>query len=385
MAFNKKQKKTIAAMSSVVGLRMLAVFLVLPVFVLFAEKFTSSFILIGIAFGIYGLSRAIFQIPFGYISDKIGRKNVLFFGMLLFGIFTFIIGFSDNIYELILLRFLQGVAAESSVAFALVSDTVSESDRTKAMAFLGIPIGLSFVVGIVMGPLLSYYFGYPFLFYISGIFGIISALLIMVLMEEPKSKEMLKEIEVSFKDAVAVFKNKTLANLSLQGFLLSFFMTVFFFGLPLIVKHELGTGYYYKVLIPMVVFSLFAMMKASKKADMGYEVHLLKLSFLLMAVSSIFMFSDAKGYALPVIIIGGILFFTGFSITEPIMPSLVSSSSDKSFVGTSMGVYNTLQFSGSFIGGSIAGLLYESYRSFIPAILIASSLICYLLIMRIKK
>ncbi len=385
MAFNKKQKKTIAAMSSVVGLRMLAVFLVLPVFVLFAEKFTSSFILIGIAFGIYGLSRAIFQIPFGYISDKIGRKNVLFFGMLLFGIFTFIIGFSDNIYELILLRFLQGVAAESSVAFALVSDTVSESDRTKAMAFLGIPIGLSFVVGIVMGPLLSYYFGYPFLFYISGIFGIISALLIMVLVEEPKSKEMLKEIEVSFKDAVAVFKNKTLANLSLQGFLLSFFMTVFFFGLPLIVKHELGTGYYYKVLIPMVVFSLFAMMKASKKADMGYEVHLLKLSFLLMAVSSIFMFSDAKGYALPVIIIGGILFFTGFSITEPIMPSLVSSSSDKSFVGTSMGVYNTLQFSGSFIGGSIAGLLYESYRSFIPAILIASSLTCYLLIMRIKK
>ncbi len=385
MAFNKKQKKTIAAMSSVVGLRMLAVFLVLPVFVLFAEKFTSSFILIGIAFGIYGLSRAIFQIPFGYISDKIGRKNVLFFGMLLFGIFTFIIGFSDNIYELILLRFLQGVAAESSVAFALVSDTVSESDRTKAMAFLGIPIGLSFVVGIVMGPLLSYYFGYPFLFYISGIFGIISALLIMVLVEEPKSKEMLKEIEVSFKDAVAVFKNKTLANLSLQGFLLSFFMTVFFFGLPLIVKHELGTGYYYKVLIPMVVFSLFAMMKASKKADMGYEVHLLKLSFLLMAVSSIFMFSDAKGYALPVIIIGGILFFTGFSITEPIMPSLVSSSSDKSFVGTSMGVYNTLQFSGSFIGGSIAGLLYESYRSFIPAILIASSLTCYILIMRIKK
>ena len=385
MAFNKKQKKTIAAMSSVVGLRMLAVFLVLPVFVLFAEKFTSSFILIGIAFGIYGLSRAIFQIPFGYISDKIGRKNVLFFGMLLFGIFTFIIGFSDNIYELILLRFLQGVAAESSVAFALVSDTVSESDRTKAMAFLGIPIGLSFVVGIVAGPFLSYYFGYPFLFYVSGILGIISAALILVWVEEPKSKEMLKEIEVSFKDAVAVFKNKTLANLSIQGFLLSFFMTVFFFGLPLIVKHELGTGYYYKVLIPMVVFSLFAMMKASKKADMGYEVHLLKLSFLLMAVSSIFMFSDAKGYALPVIIIGGILFFTGFSITEPIMPSLVSSSSDKSFVGTSMGVYNTLQFSGSFIGGSIAGLLYESYRSFIPAILIASSLTCYILIMRIKK
>ncbi|MCL4497578.1 MAG: MFS transporter [Deltaproteobacteria bacterium] len=385
MAFNKKQKKTIAAMSSVVGLRMLAVFLILPVFVLFAEKFTSSFILIGVAFGIYGLSRAIFQIPFGYISDKIGRKNVLFFGMLLFGIFTFIIGFSENIYELILLRFLQGVAAESSVAFALVSDTVSESDRTKAMAFLGIPIGLSFVVGIVAGPFLSYYFGYPFLFYVSGILGIISAALILVWVEEPKSKEMLKEIEVSFKDAVAVFKNKTLANLSIQGFLLSFFMTVFFFGLPLIVKHELGTGYYYKVLIPMVVFSLFAMMKASKKADIGYEVHLLKLSFLLMAVSSMFMFSYTKGYALPVIIIGGILFFTGFSITEPIMPSLVSSSSDKSFVGTSMGVYNTLQFSGSFIGGSIAGLLYESYRSFIPAILIASSLICYILIMRIKK
>ena len=209
MAFNKTQKKTIAAMSSVVGLRMLAVFLVLPVFVLFAKKFSSNFILIGIAFGIYGLSRAIFQIPFGYLSDKIGRKNVLFFGMLLFGALTFIIGFSSNIYELISLRFLQGVAAESSVAFALVSDTVSESDRAKAMAFLGIPIGLSFVVGIVAGPLLSYYFGYPFLFYVSGVLGIISAVLILVWVEEPKSKEMLKEIEVSFKDAAVVLKNKT--------------------------------------------------------------------------------------------------------------------------------------------------------------------------------
>ena len=97
------------------------------------------------------------------------------------------------------------------------------------------------------------------------------------------------------------------------------------------------------------------------------------------------MFSHAEGYALPIIVVGGILFFTGFSITEPIMPSLVASSSDKSLVGTSMGVYNTLQFSGSFFGGSIAGLLYHSYYGFIPLILIASSLICYILIIRIKK
>lgn len=385
MSFNKVQKKTIAAMSLVVGLRMLAVFLVLPVFVLFAGRFTGSLLLIGIAFGIYGLSRAIFQIPFGFISDKFGRKNILFAGMLLFGIMTFLIGFSTDIYELIVLRFLQGVAAESSVAFALVSDTVSENDRTKALAYLGMPIGISFVVGVVLGPLFSLYFGYSFLFYFSGILGIIAAFMILILVEEPKSKEMLKEIEITGKDIFKVFKNKTLANLSVQGFLLSFFMTIFFFSMPLIVTRELGAGYYYKILIPMVVFSLFAMMKASKKADKGYEVHLLKLSFALMAVSSIFIFTDSGHYNLLAIIVGGILFFTGFSITEPIMPSLVSASSDKSFVGSSMGVYNTLQFLGSFVGGSLAGLLFKSYSAAIPAILIISSLICYLLIMRVKK
>ncbi|MFW0884586.1 MFS transporter [Candidatus Acidulodesulfobacterium sp. H_13] len=385
MAFDKTQKKTIAAMGSVVGLRMLAVFLVLPVFVLFAKEFTANLILIGLAFGIYGLSRAIFQIPFGYFSDKIGRKNVLFFGMLLFGVLTFIIGFTSNIYELISLRFLQGVAAESSVAFALVSDTVSENDRAKALAYLGMPIGLSFVVGIVLGPLLSFYFGYPFLFYLSGILGIMSAFSILIWVEEPKSRKTLKEIEISFKDVIKIFKNKTLANLSMQGFLLSFFMTIFFFAMPLIVKNELGTGYYYKILIPMVIFSLFAMMKASKKADMGHEVRLLKLSYILMAISSIFLFLNFHNYELPIIVIGGILFFTGFSITEPIMPSLVSRSSDKSFIGTSMGLYNTLQFSGSFFGGSIAGLLFEESRGSIPIILVIASLICYILIINIKN
>ncbi len=372
-------------MSMVVGTRMLAVFLILPVFTLFGREFTGSLLLIGLAFGIYGLSRAIFQIPFGFLSDKLGRKNILFYGMLLFGIFTVIIGFASNIYELIALRFLQGVAAESSVAFALVSDTVSENDRVKALAFLGMPIGLSFVAGIVLGPLFSYYFGYPFLFYLSGALGIFSAILVLGFVEEPEKREMLKEIEIKFKDIVTALKNKTLANLSIQGFLLSFFMTIFFFSMPLIVKHELGIGYYYKILIPMVIFSLFAMMKASKKADLGHEVHLLKLSFALMAVSSIFLFSNPQGYSFLVILIGGVLFFTGFSITEPIMPSLVSGSSDKSFVGTSMGVYNTLQFTGSFVGGSLAGLLFSSYYRYIPIILIVSSVTCYLLIMRVRK
>ncbi|MHB1646999.1 MAG: MFS transporter [bacterium] len=384
MSFTSAQKKTIGAMSSVVGLRMLAVFLILPVFTLYARQFTNSYLLIGLAFGIYGLSRAIFQIPFGYLSDKYGRKNILFIGMLLFGIFTILIGFSSNILELILLRFLQGVAAESSVAFALVADTVSENQRATALAYLGIPIGLSFVVGIVLGPLLSLYFGYPFLFYFSGALGILSAIFIYLFVEETKNKKILKEVEMSFSRFINIFKNKIVANLSIQGFILSFFMTVFFFALPMIVKLRLGTADYYKVLIPMVVFSLFAMMKASKKADMGYETHLLKLSYLLMGISALFVFSNSEMYALPVIVIGGILFFMGFSITEPIMPSLVSSVSDPSFVGTSMGIYNTFQFSGSFVGGVLAGFLFKNYFGIIPVILVACSVALYIMISRLS-
>ncbi len=384
MPFTSAQKKTISAMSSVVGLRMLAVFLILPVFTLYARQFTNSYLLIGLAFGIYGLSRAIFQIPFGYLSDKYGRKNILFAGMLLFGIFTILIGFSSNILELILLRFLQGVAAESSVAFALVADTVSENQRATALAYLGIPVGLSFVVGIVLGPILSLYFGYPFLFYFSGALGILSAIFIYLFIEEPKNKKILKKVEMSFGRFITIFKNKIVANLSIQGFILSFFMMVFFFALPMIVKLRLGMADYYKVLIPMVIFSLFAMMKASKKADMGYETHLLKLSYLLMGISALFVFSNSEMYALPVIIIGGILFFIGFSITEPIMPSLVSSVSDPSFVGTSMGIYNTFQFSGSFAGGVLAGFLFKNYFGIIPVILVVCSAALYIMINRLS-
>jgi MFS family permease len=368
-SFTSTQKKVLFTLASMVGLRMLGLFLVLPVFTLYGLQFTTSKFLVGFAFGAYGLTMAILQIPLGRLSDRIGRRKVLMLGMTLFSVGSFLCAIpswfphSLQIWELIAARLVQGGGAIISVAFATVADYVEPERRSTAMAVLGIPIGVSFAVGIIGGPILAGWFGTAFLFWLTGFLGLSTDFLLMRYLrdeapERPKPAPMRE-----------VFTSPRLVVYAGGGFLINFFMTTFFFYFPLIVtnQHHLKMNDYYELLLPMMVISGITMFGFSQGADRGWARPLASFAFLMFIPSFTLLFVPAilgmdPSRLIPVFL-AGTLFYIGFTGLEPILPSLVSKAAPGTAYGTALGIYNTAQFLGSTVGASLAGALANYPRN----------------------
>jgi MFS family permease len=396
--FTPVQRKVLLALGGVVGLRMLGLFLVLPVFTLYGLQFTKSRFLVGFAFGCYGLTMAIFQIPLGRWSDRVGRRKVLLYGMTVFAIGSFICATPDlfphswRIALLIVGRLAQGCGAIVSTAFAAVADHIEPEKRSTAMAALGIPIGASFVVGIVGGPLLAGFFGHVFhvrpdgggvagLFWLTGILALVTdGLLLRYLPEVPPHAEPPAPLR-------EVLRSGSLVAIDLGGFILNCFMSSFFFYFPLIVtvQHGLRPTQYYEILLPMLVANGIAMFGLSHSADKGKAKPLAAASFFLMAVSGFLLFRPTAAGLDPThllaVLIPGVLFFISFGGLEPILPSEVSKAAPKTAYGTALGAYNTMQFLGSFAGGAIGGALSRLPTVYITAALTGASLVGGLLML----
>ena len=295
ISYTSTQKKMLFALASMVGLRMLGLFLVLPVFTLYGLQFTPSKFLVGFAFGAYALVMAILQIPMGRLSDRIGRRRVLVMGMTLFSVGSFLCALpplfphSWQIWELIFGRLVQGGGAIISVAFATVADHIEPERRSTAMAMLGIPIGVSFAVGIIVGPILAGWFGTAFLFWMTGILGLGSDFLLVRYLKD----------EVPPQKAPApmaqIFAHPPLVAYAGGGFLINFFMTTFFFHFPLIVtgQHHLKMTQYYMLLLPMMVISAVTMFGFSQGADKGWARPLAAFAYLLFIPSFLLLFEPA--------------------------------------------------------------------------------------------
>lgn len=363
LSFTPLQKKVLFALASMVGLRMLGLFLVLPVFTLYGLQFTRSKFLVGFAFGAYALVMAILQIPFGRLSDRIGRRKVLVIGMTLFSVGSFLCALppffprSWQIWELIFGRLVQGGGAIISVAFATVADYVEPEQRSTAMAILGIPIGISFAVGIIGGPIIAGWFGTASLFWITGVLGLATDfLLVRYLRDEVREREAPAAMS-------QVFAHPPLLVYAAGGFLINFFMTTFFFYFPLIVsgQHHLKTTQYDKLLLPMMLISAVTMFGFSQGADKGWARPLAAFAYLMFLPSFVLLFEPAwlgqDPRRLIAVFLAGTLFYVGFTGLEPILPSLVSKASPATAYGTALGFYNTAQFIGSTVGGSVAGAL----------------------------
>lgn len=359
--FSFDQKRTIATLSAAIAIRMLGIFLVLPVFTLYGERLTDSRPLIGLAFGSYGLTNAMLQIPFGRLSDRFGRKPLLLIGLALHGVGSVLAAVPPNIFALIAARLIQGTGALSSVAFALVADSVDEKNRATAMAFLGASIGLSFVGGVLVGPIIADLSGYASLFWLSGLLSLLAAVYVAVAVKEPPREPTTTDVAGARPSISSVLTNPDIVKLDICGFLMSFFMSSFFFYFPLLARQHVPLQSYYLLLGPMLLTGIIVMFGASRASDKGWAKTAGVASFIVLSISGWLLFRDngleLQIHPFTVLTIAGMLFFGGFSSLEPILPSLITKASPKTAYGTALGTYSSLQFLGSFAGGAAAGFL----------------------------
>ncbi len=385
--FTSTQRRLLFTLASVVGLRMLGLFLVLPVFTLYGLQFTSSRFLVGFAFGAYGLTMAILQIPLGRLSDRIGRRKVLVLGMVLFSLGSFICAVphwfpeSTRIGVLIAGRLVQGGGAIVSVAFATVADYIQAERRSTAMAILGIPIGAAFVIGVVAGPILAGLLNTAFLFWLTGFLGFSTVYLLLHYLRDERPKAAAPAAMAD------VLVNRPLISYALGGFLMNFFMATFFFYFPLIVtgQHHVKMTHYYALLLPMMIISGITMFGFSQGADRGWARPLAAVAYLIFIPSSLLLFKPSSAgldpQRLAPVLIAGTLFYIAFTGLEPILPSLVSKTAPGTAYGTALGFYNTLQFLGSFVGGAVAGALSHFSPTHMMVTLILTSFLGFLLML----
>lgn len=359
------EKKTILSLSAILSLRMMGLFMALPLFSLYLlQEKNASPQLVGIAIGIYGLTQGILQIPFGASSDYFGRKKIIAFGLLLFIAGSSLIALSSSIQLIILGRALQGAGAIGSTVIALLADLTHENQRSKAIAFIGMMIGTSFSIALVAGPALVPWLGFKGIFWLSALFGLIALLILYTVTPNPTTISV-KKIPFTFQIVPTLF-NKTLTSLYISIFILHFIFIISFMNLPLTLKNTLHLAgnkqwiIYLPTLMTGFIVSIIFIVIAEKKG-MIKKIFNVGIIFICLAEALLFTIRPNIFYYLVAIF----LFFTGFSTLEALLPSLISRQAPQAHKGSALGVYSSAQFSGIFIGGLVGGWLMNHYHAIV--------------------
>ena len=344
------------------SLRMFGMFIILPIFAVYASNLpdTPSEFQIGLALGIYGLTQALFQIPFGLASDRYGRKKIIYLGLLIFIVGSVVAGLSSNINLIILGRALQGAGAISAVLAAFVADLTTEGFRTRAMAIIGGSIGLTFILSLILGPILNSLIGVSGIFYLMACLSFIVFLIIKYFV--PEKKINTNNNEMSFSKIKIILKRFDLQQLNFGIFALHATQIIMFMIIPFLIINNGGLDLkdHWMVYLPVLLISFlftFPMIIVAEKLRKTKFVFL--LSIIVLVTSQflfIFMTSDFVG-----IFISLIIYFLGFNFLEASLPSMVSKIAPLNQKGLALGVYNTSQSLGIFAGGAMGGLIANHY------------------------
>ncbi|TCS74095.1 putative MFS family arabinose efflux permease [Sulfuritortus calidifontis] len=360
----RSERRAAASLAAIFGLRMLGMFLILPVFALYAQDLPGGddHALVGLALGMYGLTQALFMLPFGMASDRWGRKPVIIAGLLLFALGSFVAAAADDIYMVILGRALQGAGAISAAVTALLADLTREEKRTQAMAMVGSTIGLAFALSLAAGPLFYRWIGVPGIFAMTGVLALLAIVVVKFVTPNPGLTVFHSDAQTNPRRLGDVLRDGELLRLDFGIFALHAAQMAMFLIVPLALSDAGGLPadahwqVYLPVLLGSFVFLVPAVIYGEKYGRMKpVFVSAIGLMFLAQLGFSLFI---GHFWAVVATLLA---YFVAFNILEATLPSLVSKVAPAEAKGTAMGVYNTAQALGLFFGGAVGGWLAKGW------------------------
>lgn len=350
-------------LAGIYGLRMLGLFVILPVFAFYAEHMPggNSHTLIGIALGAYGLTQAILQIPFGWLSDRYGRKPVIYWGLVLFAIGSFVAAAAHDIYWVILGRVIQGAGAISAAVMALAADLTREEHRTKAMAMIGMTIGATFALSLIIAPALNRVIGVPGIFAMTGVLALAALIVVYKGIPNPVASHFHSDAEAAPARFHEVLQDRELLRLNYGVFALHAALMALWVVVPFSLRNTgLAADHHWQVYLPVLIASVILMAPAivygERKAKLK-EVFVGAVAVLLVAELLLGLLHNA----LIGIVVALLTFFTAFNLLEASLPSLISKIAPVGAKGTAIGVYSSIQFLGTFVGAAVGGFISQHY------------------------
>lgn len=355
---NNTEIRGAASLAAVYVLRMLGLFMVMPVLAVLAMEFPDySPLLVGLAIGGYGLTQALLQIPMGLLSDRIGRKPVIVLGLVLFAAGSALAAWADSLTWIVIGRIIQGAGAIAGAVMALAGDISRDSQRPKVMAVIGVAIGFSFYLALILGPLLARHFGLQGIFLVTALLAV--ACIPLVLFVVPTATNLAPSGDTLPRagDLGSLLRTPALRRLNLSVFVLHLLITLLFVQLP---NRLVLTGWpladHWQLYLPVLILSVLGMVFLMRHLGNRMEAGL-RWSIALMGLALAGMLQEPL--ALPALLVFVCLFFTGFNYLEANLPALVSSLAPAGKKGSAMGAYASCQFLGAFAGGVLSGLLNQ--------------------------
>lgn len=352
------------SLASIYGLRMLGMFLILPIFAIYASTLPDkpSGLMVGLALGAYGLTQALLQLPFGMASDKYGRKPMIYIGLGIFAVGSMVAALAMNIEGVIIGRAIQGAGAVSAVVTALVADLTRDEHRTKAMATIGGTIGIAFAFSLVAGPILNEWMGVPGIFFLTGILTLAAIAVVKFVVPDPVHSHYHSDASAAPAKLKDVLKNPQLLRLNYGIFALHAAQMAMFVVVPFAINQtsDMDVNQHWKIYLPVVlaafVLMVPAIIYAEKQSKMKQvfvaAVAVMLLAQIMFAVSILYFWGIVASLT---------IYFIAFNLLEASLPSLISKIAPAAAKGTAMGVYNTSQSLGIFVGGAVGGYLSHVY------------------------
>ena len=356
---SREELRAALSLSGIFGLRMLGMFVILPVFAIYAEDLPGgdNLTLVGIAIGIYGLTQAILQIPFGWWSDRYGRKPVIYVGLAIFALGSFVAALGSDIYIVILGRMLQGAGAVSAAVMAMTADLTRDEHRTKAMAMIGSTIGGTFALSLVLSPWLNRVIGVPGIFVMTGVLVLISMWVMYALVPDAPQQPRPAGAR-GLEQFAAVLRDPRLARLDFGIFALHAVLMALFIAVPLELRAAgLPLDRHWQVYLPVMLGSFVLMLPAvlGPGRQERMQAVLTGAIAVLLATQLLLPLLAGGVWGLAALLLA---FFTAFNVLEAGLPSLVSRVAPRGSRGIAIGVFASLQFFGTFFGAAAGGFLY---------------------------